>query len=419
MTETLTISRLGHRGDGVAELPGGPVFVAGALPGERITAQRLKPGSEGERAELVEVLEPSTDRAAPFCPLFGRCGGCATQHMAEQPYRDWKRGLLVEVLARAALVPPVAGMIDAHGEGRRRVTFHARREGAGWLLGFMAARSHEIVDLEHCPILVPGLAKAPAIARRLAQQLGGSKPLDIQVTATQGGLDVDIRGHGPLNDKGRLAAMITLAGVLDLARLSLHGETMVERRSPSLTMGKAQIAPPPGGFLQATAAGEATLAELVTALVPKKAKRIADLFCGCGPIALHLASMVQVHAADSEKAAMTALDRAWRGASGLKTITMETRDLFRRPLLESELNTFDMVVLDPPRAGALAQVERLAASKVSLIAYVSCNAASFARDAALLVAAGYALESVTPVDQFRHSAHVELVGAFRRSAGKP
>ncbi len=418
MTETLTISRLGQRGDGVAELPAGSVYIAGALPGEVITAQRLKPGSEGERAELIEVLKPSTDRATPFCPLFGRCGGCATQHMAVPLYKEWKRGLLVEVLARAGLGPPVAGMIDAHGGGRRRVTFHARREGAGWLLGFMAARSHEIVDLDHCPVLVPGLARAPAIARRLAQQLGGSKPLDIQVTATQGGPDVDIRGHGPLNDKGRLAAMVTLAGALDLARLSLHGETLVERRSPSLIMGRTQVAPPPGGFLQATAAGETTLAELVMALVPRKARRIADLFCGCGPFALNLATIAQVHAADSEKAAITALDRAWRGASGLKTITMEVRDLFRRPLLESELNDFDMVVLDPPRAGALAQVERLAASKVPLIAYVSCNAASFARDAALLVAAGYALESVTPVDQFRHSSHIELVAAFRRSARK-
>ena len=178
-------------------------------------------------------------------------------------------------------------------------------------------------------------------------------------------------------------------------------------------MGKALVAPPPGGFLQATALGEETLAGLVMAALPK-GKRAADLFAGCGPFSVRLAERMQVLAVESDKAAMLALAKGFGATPGLKTIATEARDLFRRPLLEHELNGFDVVVLDPPRAGAEAQVRRLAASKVRDVIYVSCDAGSFARDAATLAAGGYALEAVTPVDQFRYSAHVELVGVFRR-----
>ncbi|MGL4728131.1 MAG: class I SAM-dependent RNA methyltransferase [Bosea sp. (in: a-proteobacteria)] len=409
MQQELTISRLGQKGDGVADMPDGSVFIAFALPGERVLAS-----VSGDRGELIEVLEPAPERIAPFCPLFTRCGGCATQHMGEAQYRAWKRGLVVDTLARAGIDAPVGALIDAHGEGRRRVTFHARKDGRDWLLGFMAARSHDIVQIQNCPVLAPSLISAPSIALALARRIGGDKPLDVQVTASLAGLDVDIRGHGPLNDLGRRQAMINEANVLDLARLSLHGEILVERRAPILTMGRAEVSPPPGGFLQATDAGEAALADLVLAAVPAKAKRIADLFCGCGPFALRLAERTNVSAIDSDKPAIAALTRALRFAQGLKQVSPEARDLFRRPLLRQELDSFDMVVLDPPRAGAEAQIRELAGSSVPLIAYASCNVASFARDAATLIAGGYALEQVIPIDQFRYSAHVEMVGVFRR-----
>lgn len=408
MNETLTIARLGQRGDGIAETSGGQVFVPYALPGETVRAVR-----DGERAQLVEIIAPAASRIAAICPLFTRCGGCAAQHMADAFYRDWKRQQVVTALARAGIEAPVAEIVDAHGTGRRRVTFHARREGAGMIVGFMAARSHELIAVETCPVLAPGLERAPAVAQMLANRLAtSSKPLDIQVTASDAGLDVDIRGHGPAGGKLRLA-LTQAAERLDLARLAMHGETIVERRPPLQRMGKAYVAPPPGGFLQATGEGEERLAALVSAAIPK-AKRVVDLFAGCGPFGFRLAERCQVHAVEGERAAVQALLKAVGMTQGLKPISAEPRDLFRRPLLEHELNGFDAAVLDPPRAGAEAQVRRLAASKLATVVYVSCDAGSFARDAALLIAGGYALEGVTPVDQFRYSAHIELVGVFRR-----
>ena len=408
MNETLLVDRLGQRGDGIAAAPGGSVFVPFALPGETVRAV-----VDGERGQLVEIIAPSESRIAAICPLFTRCGGCAAQHMAPGLYREWKRQQVVTALARAGIEAPVAEVVDAHGAGRRRVTFHARLQGQQMVVGFMAARSHELIEVEACPVLVPGLARAPAVAQMLASRLGSAgKPLDIQVTASEAGLDVDLRGHGPLGDKARLALTV-LAERLDLARLSNHGEIVVERRAPLQQMGKALVAPPPGGFLQATALGEETLAGLVMAALPK-GKRAADLFAGCGPFSFRIAERMQVLAIESEKAATLALARGAGATQGLKPIATEARDLFRRPLLEHELSAFDVVVLDPPRAGAEAQAKRLAASKVKDVVYVSCDAASFARDAATLIAGGYALEGVTPVDQFRYSAHIELVGVFRR-----
>ncbi|MFA6967157.1 class I SAM-dependent RNA methyltransferase [Bosea sp. (in: a-proteobacteria)] len=408
MNEILSVVRLGQRGDGIAEAPGGDVFVPYALPGETVRAVR-----DGDRGQIVEIITPADSRIAAICPLFTRCGGCAAQHMSEGLYREWKRRQVVTALSRAGVEAPVAEIVDAHGAGRRRVTFHARREGLGMLVGFMAARSHDLIAVPACPVLAPGLARAPAAAQLLANRLGGSnKPLDIQLTASEAGLDVDIRGHGPAGDKLRLS-LTEAAERLDLARLSMHGEIIVERRPPQQRMGKAMVAPAAGGFLQATAEGEEMIAGLVLAALPK-AKRVADLFAGCGPFSFRLAQRAQVHAVESDKAAILALTRGAGMTQGLKPIATEIRDLFRRPLLEHELNAFDAVVLDPPRAGAEAQVRRLAGSKAGTVAYVSCDVGSFARDAAILIAGGYALEGVTPIDQFRYSAHIELVGVFRR-----
>lgn len=412
MNETLSIARLGQRGDGVAETATGQVFVPFALPGERVRAVR-----DGEKAQLVEILTPSASRIAAICPLFTRCGGCAAQHMGEELYAEWKRRQVVSALSHAGIQAPVEPMLDAHGAGRRRVTFHARRVGDSMRVGFMAARSHDLVEVDSCPVLAPGLARTPVVAQQLASRLRASnKPLDILLTASQAGLDVDIRGHGPAGDSLR-RTLTEVAERLDLARLAMHGEIIVERRAPFQLMGKAAVTPAPGGFLQATAKGEELLAQLVLDALPK-VKRVADLFAGCGPFSFRLAERAQVAAFESDKAAVQALLRGASRAQGLKPIAAEARDLFRRPLLEHELNGFDAVVLDPPRAGAEAQIRRLAASKVPAIAYVSCDAGSFSRDAALLLAGGYALERVTPVDQFRYSAHIELVGVFRKAGSR-
>lgn len=397
----LRIDRLGHRGDGIAP---GPVYVPYALPGETVSAE-----VHGERGRLIALQEPSPERIEPFCPHFTRCGGCAMQHLAVPAYQAWKRGLVVEALSQAGLQVAVEPLVDAHGKGRRRATLHARKGK----VGFAEARSHDLVELDACPILVPELNKGLEAVRALEKQLRGlGKPLDIVLTSTITGLDCDIRGTGRIDDKMRLK-LAELATRFDLARLSNHGDVVIERRAPVVRFGTAEVSPPPGAFLQATAQAD----QVLTALVREGlvgAKRVADLFSGCGTFGLSLADASHVRAFDSDKPAIAALERAARRTQGLKPISATVRDLFHRPLLPEELKPFDAVVFDPPRAGAEQQAKRLAATKIRRLVGVSCNPTTFARDAAILIAGGYRLTKVTPVDQFRHSAHVELVGLFER-----
>ncbi len=372
---------------------------------------------EGERRELARILTPSPDRIAPFCPYFGACGGCAVQHLDLARYREWKRGLAAEALAREGIDQGLLGdLVDAHGEGRRRVTLHGRRQGREIVIGFMRARSHDLVAIDHCPILEPGLAPAPEIARALMAALPGDKPLSFLVTLTLEGLDVDVKGQGVVPEPVRLK-LAELARTLGLARLSLHGDVVAQPFSPAHAMSGARVAPPPGGFLQPTRAGEETLVRLVEEALPE-ARKALDLFAGSGPFALALARRMEVHAVEGEQKALVALMQAARLTQGLRRVTSEARDLFRRPLLLPEYQPYDAVVLDPPRAGAEAVCGQLARSGVPAVAYVSCDAQSFARDAATLIKGGYALTKVTPVDQFRYSHHVELVGVFMKAPPK-
>jgi len=410
VAEHLTIDHVGHRGDGVAFADGHTVFVPYTLSGETVEAGPV--ADHPDRRFLLRVEEASAERIAPFCRYFGACGGCAIQHWQPDSYATWKRGIVVDTLAHAGIECPVDDLIDAHGAGRRRITAHARRGGDGELrVGFAAANSHAIVAIDDCPILDPGLHCALDAARALAEVLKPTtKPLDIQVTTTEGGLDVDIRGSGPL-PTAMIATLSRVAERHRLARLTRHGELVLMRSSPVIGIGTAQVMLPPGSFLQATASGEEVLAALV-AKHCKGAKQIADLFCGVGPFALRLAARALITAFDSDSGAVTALRKAATSTAGLKPIRAETRDLFRRPLVLQELRDFDAVVFDPPRQGAQAQVERLAAGKIPVVVAVSCNAATFARDARILIDGGYRIERVTPVDQFRHTPHVELVARF-------
>ena len=411
MTEQLTIARLGHRGDGVAETPSGPVFVPYVLPGETVTVEAV-PGHP-DRRHLLHVDRPSHERIAPICKHFGVCGGCAMQHWSLAEYHQWKRSLVVEALAQAGLVAPVdEQLIDAHGQGRRRATLHARR-GAHDLLevGFTAPHAHAIVAIDRCPILAPGLDGAIAAAWAIAEILKpANKPLDIQATATGTGMDVDVRGSGPLTS-ARTTALARVADQHKLARLTRHGELVAQQGQPVLQIGRASVPLPPGVFLQATEEGEAALAKLVIEYAGS-ARRVADLFCGIGTFALRLAQTARVTAADSDAAAIKALQGA-RG-DGLKPIEASARDLFRRPLMAAELKNVDAVVFDPPRQGAEAQSRELAKSAVPTVIAVSCDAATFARDARILVGGGYRLARVSAVDQFRYSFHVEVVGKFER-----
>jgi 23S rRNA (uracil1939-C5)-methyltransferase len=412
VAEQLTVVRLGPRGDGIATTAAGPVYVPYTLPGETVTAEPI-PG-QADRMQPLHIDAPSAARIAPVCRHFTQCGGCAMQHWALAEYQAWKRGLVVQALAQAGLTPPVEPLIDAHGAGRRRVVLHARRGSQGALaVGFSAPRAHRVVTIDACPILAPGLAGAIKVAQAIAETLkAAGKPLDVQVTATDSGLDVDLRGIGPLS-ADRLSVLARIADRHGLARLSRHGELVAQRTPPLLKVGRANVPLPPGAFLQATAEGEAVLAHLVT-VHAAKAKRIADLFAGIGTFALRFAERARVTAADSEAGAVKAMQRAAATTGGLKPVEATTRDLFRRPITAGELKEFDAVVFDPPRQGAQAQARELAVSAIPVVVAVSCDTGSFARDAALLVNGGYRLVTVTPVDQFRYSHHVEIVAKFVR-----
>ncbi|MCL2715688.1 MAG: methyltransferase [Alphaproteobacteria bacterium] len=412
MAERLLIDHVGHRGDGVAFSNGATLYVPTTLAGEIVEAGPVA-GHHPERRHLLSIEVASPERIAPFCPHFGLCGGCAIQHWQAGPYQAWKRAIVVETLAKAGFDCAVGELIDAHGSGRRRITLHARRSGHNVLkVGFSAANSHDIIPIHRCPVLDPGLAGAFDAAWAIAEALATvAKPLDLQFTATNSGLDVDVRGSGPIT-AAMVTALSAIAREYRLARLTRHGELILQQQPPRLAMGRAEVTLPPGSFLQATLAGEETLAREVIAGIGR-ARAVADLFCGVGPFALRLAEKVRVTAIDSALPALTALTAASH-APGLKPVTAVRRDLFRQPLVPQELRDFDAVVFDPPRQGAQAQATRLAASTVPVVVAVSCNIATFARDIRILTDGGYRLTSVVPIDQFRHSPHVELVAVLRR-----
>jgi 23S rRNA (uracil1939-C5)-methyltransferase len=347
--------------------------------------------------------DPPQDSATPFCPYFGTCGGCTLQHYGPASYDALKRGLVEDALRYHRVQARLEPTIEAHGDGRRRATLHAR----GTSGGSMAARSHDLVDIMACPILVPALAeRAPALTRPIAATIGDC---DVAFTATDTGLDVAVRTDKRLKPE----KLTLLAQRSNVARLTLNGEIVLQTQPPAVRMGKAGVEIPITSFLQATAMAEATLGALVVEGVGK-AKSVADLFCGMGPFTFRLAEKAKVFAADSDRAAIVALGKALRFTSGLKPVAAKVRDLFREPMVPVELKDFDAVIFDPPRAGAEAQAKELAKSKVPVVVAVSCEPKTFARDAAILSAGGYRLDKLTPVDQFAWSNHIELVGVFRR-----
>jgi 23S rRNA (uracil1939-C5)-methyltransferase len=411
VTERLVIDRLGHRGDGVVDGGPEPIFVPGVLPGETVEVEAV--AGHPDRRQLLRVEKPSPHRIAPICPHFGICGGCAVQHLDMAAYRAWKRDLVVAALRQAGIDVPVADLIDAHGEGRRRAVFHARGSRDVLQVGFSAARAHHIVPINHCPVLAKSLDDALKAAWAVAEALlPMKKPLDIQVTATDTGLDIDVRGSG--SPAAPLAtALAKVAASQSLARLTRHGELIAQQRAPTLRIGNAIVTLPPAAFLQATAEGETVLARLALSAC-EGARNVADLFSGVGPFSLRLAEYARVTAADNDEAALSALKRAATTTAGLKPIEVKTRDLFRNPLEPEELVDFNAVVFDPPRQGAQAQSRALAASQVPIIAAVSCNPSTFARDVRILMDGGYRLTSIIPVDQFRYSAHVEIVGRLEK-----
>lgn len=414
--QELTINAVGAQGDGLSRLGDGkPAFVPLTLPGETVLASM-----EGARGEVVEILTASAERVAPPCRHFGACGGCALQHWAGEPYRAWKAEQIRIQLSMEGLETEILPAFAAPPASRRRVALHVRKggKGQGARLGFKERRSWNLVPIEECPVTDPRLVAAlPALARLAEPFLEHPKSAPtLHVTLTGTGLDIDVTGverkSGGLSADARMRAAMA-AGEGDFARVTMAGEIVYGARQPLVKLGPAVVALPPGSFLQAVPAAERAMVDFAVREA-QGASRIADLYCGVGTFTFRLAEIGQVYAAEMSPLAIAALKAAIGATSGIKPITAEARDLVRRPVLSTELAKTDVVVIDPPRAGAAEQTAEIAKSKVAKVVGVSCNPQTFAKDARALVDAGFRLEKVLPVDQFVWSPHIELVGVFSR-----
>jgi 23S rRNA (uracil1939-C5)-methyltransferase len=407
-SETVLISRLGAQGDGVADGVSGPRYVPFTLAGERVRAS-----FNGDRGRLDSIVESSPHRVTPICRHFGLCGGCALQHMNSEKYSEWKREQVIAAFRSRGIEAAVAEVIRPEGK-RRRSVFSARRTANGLHLGFHEAQSHDIVDIAECPVLEPRIVVAlPGLKKLLEPLVSRKGEARITATMTAAGLDVSIEGIERALSPVVRASIARDAGALGCARVSIGDEPIYEALAPFYIFGVAEVALPPGIFIQAVGEAEQAMAELVVAGLGK-AKSAVDLFSGIGAFTFPIARRAKVLAIDSDKTAIAALAAGVKKATGIKPVTMLVRDLFREPLSALELNEHDAIVFDPPRAGAEAQSKMIAKSKVKTVIAVSCNPATLARDARTLIDGGYKIESVTPVDQFLYSPHIEVVAVFRR-----
>jgi 23S rRNA (uracil1939-C5)-methyltransferase len=409
----LEIAAMGARGDSTAGGEAGPIYTPYALPGEQVRARVA-----GARAELLEVLRPSPQRQEAACRHFGHCGGCQLQHWREEAYLAWKRDQVVDALARRGLGGArVEPTLAAWGAGRRRAALHAAREQDQVRIGFIERGGARLTPITQCPVLAPQLEATVLKLGALAElALPPRGEITLQCLLTDAGVDVSVKGAGRVDllHRAKLEELIAEANALNLARLSFDGDPIVERAKPTLRMGRAIVAPPPGAFLQPTALGEETLARLTLEALDGT-RRVVDLFSGVGTFALRIAEKAEVLAAEGNAEMLAALKQAADGASGaLKQVSTLRRDLLRTPLSSLEMKKFDGAVIDPPRSGARQQAEQIARAPIRKLAYVSCDPASFARDVKILIEHGFTLTRITPVDQFRWSPHVEVVGALER-----
>ncbi|QIE40795.1 class I SAM-dependent RNA methyltransferase [Rhodobacteraceae bacterium SC52] len=400
----ITIERLGHQGDGIAA---GPVFAARTLPGEVITGEVI-----GDRIAAPRIVTPSAHRVRPPCPHYAACGGCALLHADDGFVAEWKQDMVRSALAAQGLDAPIRGLATSPANSRRRASLSGRRTKKGAVVGFHGRASGTLTAVDGCKVLTPAILAAIPLLEEITRTAGSRKgEITFAVIDAPAGMDIAATGGKPLDRE--LLPILSALAQRGIARLSWDGEIVVTAEAPALPMGAAQVVPPPGAFLQATAEGEAALLASVREAVGD-ARQILDLFAGCGTFALPLATKAEVLAVESEATMLEALAHGWRFAKGLKPVRTERRDLFRRPLMAEDLKRFDAVVIDPPRAGAAAQVAELAEGGPGRIAAVSCNPITFARDAAVLAQAGYRIDWIDVIDQFRWSPHVELAAQITR-----
>lgn len=415
---TVDVVRLGAQGDGIAYHADEPLYIAGCLPGDRVDVTLQKGLQKKPTVARHSIVEKGPNHHAPVCRHFGSCGGCQLQHISDDPYKKWASDKLLSALHQQGLEP--GELRPAHFSkpgSRRRVALKARKVGKAVILGYMQQRSHAIVNVSECPVAQSALvALFDPLRDMLAALLDGKQQLVLTLTYTNSGIDILIDGALTLDLSAR-EALATFAEQHDLAALHVKHDGFIDpvlvRRKPVMTFGAARVGLPPGAFIQATSDGEAALLAGVTEAV-SGATHIADLFAGLGTFTLPLATEAHVTAVEGAKVALTALDSAARRTNAIKPVAVMHRDLFRRPLRPDELKSFDAVLMDPPRTGAKEQAAQLAQSVVPVIASVSCNPATFARDARLLVEGGYRLDWVQAVDQFLWSPHLEVVARFSR-----
>ena len=415
------VERLGARGDGVARFEGRPLFLAHCLPGDLVRARLVGRQAGGFRAEVVEQLEEGPGRVVPPCPYFGPCGGCRLQHLEAGRYREWELDLLAVSMARHNLPrESLQPLITVAAGSRRRASLTFARGAAGPQLGFHGRQSHHVVDIDACLLLTAPLqALLPDLKLILGDLLAPGERGELALLDSDSGVDLLLRSpRAP--DLAAREALAAFAEARDLARLSWGPprgapEPLAVRRSVRVDFAGVAVTPPPGGFLQPSAAGEAALVAALLRFLPPDAKVAADLFCGCGTFTFPLAARgLRVHGVEGDGPALAALWQAAKGCGLAGQVTEEQRDLARRPLSAAELDPYDFVVFDPPRAGAREQAATLAASSVATVVAISCSPATFGRDAALLIGGGYRLEEVVPLDQFPWSGHLELAAVFRQ-----
>lgn len=403
----LAITHVGAQGDGIAQTSEGPVYVPFTLAGERVAAE-----VENSRGAVLDLMLRSPERVDPICRHFGVCGGCALQHLEWGAYLEWKRQRVVDALRMEGIEAAVEPVRAFGPHTRRRAAFAALKAGSDMAFGYRRAQSHDIVDLAECPLLLPRFEGALPALRSLTDALLPAGAARITVTACDNGFDVDIE-----KQLGKLRPFTSAHGkaaeAAGIIRLTAGGDPLFSLAPPRVSLAGVAVEPPSGAFLQASSEAENAMADIAMQALGK-ARKVADLFCGLGTFSFAMARRAGVTAVENDRTLLVALDGAIRRAQGIRPIKTLARDLMREPLAAAELNAFDAVLFDPPRAGALAQSGALAKSRVPKVIAMSCNPASFARDARVLMEGGFGLERVVPIDQFVFSAHVELVAVFAR-----
>ncbi|MDA9287498.1 class I SAM-dependent RNA methyltransferase [Amylibacter sp.] len=402
------VDRLGQLGDGIIDTPNGEIFAPFTLPGEHIEGN-----VENGRVNSPKIIKPVSDRIKPACKHFKSCGGCSLQHASDTVISDWKIRKTQDALSQVNLHPEFRPIINSKAGSRRRATFAAKRTKKGALVGFHGRASDVIIEISECPISDPILLSGMPAFSQFAI-LGSSRKAVLRISATVSGNSLDVKiDNGKKLSATEISKFAQICNQFKILRLMWNDDVIAQSKPPSQKMGLADVIPPSGAFLQATKSGEAALIKTVLEIIGPS-KRVVDLFAGCGTFALPISSKATVHALEGDVNMIAALDSGWRAAGGLHDIKSETRDLFRRPLMPDEFKKIDAIVIDPPRAGAVSQVVEIAKANVGRIAFVSCNPATFARDASILCNNGYNLDWVQVIDQFLWNPHIELVAQFTK-----